>query len=48
VQILNPIETIKGKGGDIAAAVNMELEPGQSVQMIAKSTTILSIVGALV
>ena len=48
VQILNPIETIKGKGGDIVAGINMELEPGQSVQMIAKSTTILSIVGALV
>jgi len=48
VQILNPIETIKGIGGDIAAGINMELEPGQSVQMIAKSTTILSIVGALV
>jgi len=48
VQILNPIETIKGKGGDILAGINMELEPGQSVQMIAKSTTILSIVGALV
>jgi len=48
VQILNPIETIKGKGGDIAATINMEIEPGQSVQMITKSTTILSIVGALV
>ena len=48
VQVLNPIETIKGKGGDIAATVNMELEPGQSVQMVAKSTTVLSIVGALV
>lgn len=48
VQILNPIETIKGKGGDIAATVNMEIEPGQSVQMVAKSTTILSVVGALV
>ena len=48
VQILNPIETIKGKSGDITAGTNMELEPGQSVQMIAKSTTILSIVGALV
>jgi hypothetical protein len=48
VQILNPIETIKGKDGDIATTVNMELEPGQSVQMAAKSTTVLSIVGALV
>jgi hypothetical protein len=48
VQILNPIETIKGKGGDIATTINMEIEPGQSVQMVAKSATILSIVGALV
>lgn len=48
VQILNPTETIKGKGGDIAAGVNMELEPGQSVQLVAKSSTILSITGALV
>ena len=48
VQLLNPTQTIKGKRGDISAGTNMELEPGQSVQMIAKSTTILSIVGALV
>jgi hypothetical protein len=46
VQILNPIETIKGKGGDIAPAINMELAPGDSVQMVAKSSTVLSIVGA--
>ncbi|MFK5949860.1 MAG: hypothetical protein QM500_13945 [Methylococcales bacterium] len=45
VQILNPIETIKGTQGDIAAATNLELEPGQSVQMIAKTVTVLSIVG---
>ena len=48
VQILNPTETIKGKAGDIAAATNMELAPGDSVQLVAKSATILSIVGALV
>ena len=48
VQILNPIETLKGIGGDIAATINMEIEPGQSVQLVATSTTILSIVGALV
>ena len=48
VQVLNPIETIKGKGGDIAAATNMEIEPGQSVQLVTKTTTILSIVGVLV
>ena len=47
VQILNPIETIKGTEGDISAGTNMELLPGQSVQMVAKTTTVLSIVGAL-
>ena len=45
VQILNPIETIKGSSGDIAAGINMELAPGNSVQLVAKSATILSIVG---
>lgn len=48
VQLLNPIETIKGPKGDIAAGVNMEIEPGQSVQLVAKSSTELSIVGAQV
>ncbi len=48
VQILNPIETIKGPSGDIAAGTNMELAPGDSVQMVAKSATVLSIVGAQV
>lgn len=47
VQILNPIETIKGTEGTIAAATNLEIEPGQSVQLVAVSTTILSVVGAL-
>lgn len=47
VQILNPIETIKGTEGTIAAATNLEIEAGQSVQLIAVSTTILSVVGAL-
>ena len=47
VQILNPIETIKGTEGTIAAATNLEIEPGQTVQMIAVSATILSVVGAL-
>ena len=47
VQILNPIETIKGKVGDIAAGTNMEISPGQSVQMIATSATVLTIVGVL-
>jgi len=47
VQILNPTQTIKGTEGDIAAATNLELEAGQSVQLVAVSTTVLSIVGAL-
>ena len=47
VQILNPIETIKGTEGTIAAATNLEIEAGQSVQLIAVSATILSVVGAL-
>jgi hypothetical protein len=48
VQILNPTETIKGTSGDIASGTNMELAPGNSVQMVAKTTTVLSIVGAQV
>ena len=47
VQILNPIETIKGTEGDIAAGTNLELEAGNSVQLVAKSATVLSVVGAL-
>lgn len=46
VQILNPDYTIKGNGGDILAGTDIELEPGDSVQLIAKTTLILSIVGA--
>jgi hypothetical protein len=48
VQILNPTQFIMGKGGNILAGNNMEIEAGQSVQLVAKSTTALSIVGALV
>ncbi len=47
VQILNPTETIKGKFKDFSAGTNVEISPGQSVQMIAKSATELSIVGVL-
>ena len=47
VQILNPIETIKGTEGDIAAGTNLELEAGQSIQLVAVSATVLSVVGAL-
>ena len=45
--MLNPTQTIKGKEGDIASGTNMEIEAGQSVHVVAKSTTILSVVGAL-
>lgn len=48
VQILNPIETIKGNLGDIAAAENLEILPGESVQIVAKTALILSVVGAIV
>ena len=47
VQILNPTQAIKGTEGTIAAGTNLELEAGQSLQMVAVSTTILSVVGAL-
>jgi hypothetical protein len=48
VQLLNVGATIKGPKGDIGAGVNMEIEPGQSVQLVAVSPTELSIVGAQV
>ena len=47
VQILNPTQTIKGSGGDIAAGTNLEIEAGQSVQLVAVSSTVLSIVGVI-
>lgn len=47
VQILNPTQTIKGQIGDFSAGTNIEIEPGQSVQMVAVSSTILSITGVL-
>ena len=47
VQILNTGVTIKGTEGDIAAGTNLELGAGNSVQMVAISPTVLSIVGAL-
>lgn len=46
VQILNPSNTINGPSGVIAAGTDIELEPSDSVQLVAKSTTILEIVGA--
>jgi len=46
VQILNASNTINGPIGVISAGTDIELEPGNSVQLIAKSSTILEIVGA--
>lgn len=46
VQILNPTQTIKGTDGAVSAATNLEIEAGQSIQMVAASTTILSVTGA--
>lgn len=45
VQVLNPSYTIKGNGGEVLAGTDVELEPGNSVQLVAKTATILSIVG---
>jgi hypothetical protein len=45
VQILNPTNTIRYTGGTIAAGTDLELAAGNSVQLVAKSTTILEIVG---
>ena len=48
VQILNPTQSIEGKQSTFVAGTNLELLPGQSVQLVAKTTTIFSAVGALV
>ena len=48
VQILNPDYTINGASGSILAGTDLELEPGNSVQFIAKDATILEIVGVQV
>ena len=48
VQILNPLYTINGPDGSFLAGTDIELAPGDSVQMVAKSTSILEIVGAQV
>lgn len=45
VQILNPTQTIKGSYSDIAAGNNLELQAGNSIQLVAVSPTVLSIVG---
>lgn len=47
VQILNPTQTITGTEGTIAAGTNLEIEPGQTVQMVAATTGILLVVGAI-
>ena len=46
VQLLNPTYTIKGAGGTVPAATDLELKAGNSVQLVAKTTLILEIVGA--
>jgi hypothetical protein len=46
IQILNPSYTINGPSGVIAAATDLELVAGDSVQLVAKTTSILEIVGA--
>lgn len=48
VQILNPAYSIRASGGTISAGTDMELAAGDSVQLVAKSTTVLEIVGAQV
>ena len=48
VQILNTSYTIKASGGDISPGTDLELEAGNSVQMVAKSTAVLEIVGVQV
>ena len=44
VLITNPSFTIKGPSGTIAAGTDMELAAGDTVKMVAKSTTILEVV----
>ena len=46
VQILNPSYTINGASGTVAAGTDLELEPSNAVQLVAKTTTVLEIVGA--
>lgn len=48
ISITNSALTIKGPNGTIAAGTPLELEPGNSVQLVAKTTTILEVVGAQV
>ena len=46
MQILNPSYTINGASGTVAAGTDLELEPSNAVQLVAKTTTVLEIVGA--
>jgi hypothetical protein len=45
VLLLNPAYTINGPSGSFSAGTDIELVAGNSVQMVAKSTSILEIVG---
>ena len=46
VQLTNASLTINGTTGVISPGTPLELEPGNSVQMVAKTTTTLEVVGA--
>lgn len=48
VNILNPSYTIIGKSGTLSAATNLELSASDSVQLVAKTSTVLEVVGAQV
>jgi len=48
ISITNAALTIKGPNGTIAAGTPLELAIGNSVQLVAKTTTILEVVGAQV
>lgn len=45
VQILNPSYSIISNGGTISAGTDMELQAGNSVQLVALTTSILQVVG---
>jgi hypothetical protein len=46
IQVLNPSYTINGPSGTISAGTDLELVAGDSVQLVAKTTAVLEIVGA--
>jgi len=46
VQILNPSYSIIGKSGTLSAGTNLELSASDSVQLVAKTSTVLEVAGA--